>query len=138
MILNILGKCVNGELVFSLPNIILDGRLKYTVCVHRVFLRFKTIQDEFDTHDLLSVRSNLIDRSASNPSQSIVFVDYVKKNKHTQFFCSNGVILHQLQLLELANATFTVCNLQGLPLRSTFEEIFLQIEIQKSNSYGWF
>ena len=138
MILNILGKRDEGGYTFNLPNITLDGRLKYTICIHRVFLRFKTIADTFDTHDLLSIRSNLIDRSASNPTQSIVYIDYVKKNKQTQSYCSTGVILHPLQLLELGNATFTVCTLQGTAVKSTFEEIFLQIEIQKNNSYGWF
>ena len=138
MILNITGKKLDGIYQFDTPNIILDRRLKYTVCVHRVFLKFKTIVDSLDSHDLICIRSNLIDRSASNPMQSIVFFDYVKKNKQTQSFCSPSVILHSMILLELGNATFSICNLRGVPLHSDFEEIFLQIEIQKCNSYGWF
>ena len=140
MILNIYGKSENGSEVFSMPNIILDRRLHYKVSVIRVYFSVDgrdTLKDPLSTHDLLLVSSNLVDRSAENPHQAIVYFDYNRKNKQVQSFCAQHIIFQPLQLYELANASFQIRRVNGEPVSANFNSIFFQLEIKRSDTYGW-
>ena len=140
MILNLYGQTKQNNLYFELPNIILDRRVHYQVGVHRVYLDIMSsseIVESFRTHDLLMVTSNLVDRSASNPQQALVYFDVSKRDKFLQSYCSRGVIFHPLQMHELANASFNICYVNGEPAQAIYRQIFLQIEITRSQSYGW-
>ena len=141
MILNIYGETDQNQLNIQMPNITLDRRSRYQIGVHRVFFEIENIgriQLLRGNNDLLLISSNLVDRSAINPQQSIVYFDFNKRDKLIQSFCSQSVIFQPLQMYELANASFNICLLSGQPVDWIFKQLFLQLEIKRSESYGWF
>ena len=141
MILNVYGKTEQNQLIVDMPNITLDRRSRYQIGVHRVFFEIENtgrIQLLRGNNDLLLISSNLVDRSAINPQQSIVYFDFNKRDKLIQSFCSQSVIFQPLQMYELANASFNICLLSGQPVDWIFKQLFLQLEIKRSESYGWF
>ena len=140
MILNVYGKTENGGTVFRMPNILLDPRLHYLVGVSRIYFDLETKETAFETfgnHDLLMVNSNLVDRSAANPHQAIVYFDFLRRNKLTQSYHASSIIFQPLQLRELSNASFSICNATGEAIKANYKTIFLQLEIKRSDKYGW-
>ena len=141
MILNVYGRTEQNQLIVDMPNIALDRRYRYQIGVHRVYFEIENsgiIQLLRGNNDLLMISSNLVDRSAINPQQSIVYFDFSKRDKLMQSFCSLRVIFQPLQMYELANASFSVCLLNGQPVDVIFKQLFLQLEIKRSENYGWF
>ena len=137
MILNIYGQTDGDKNVWSLPNIILDRRLHYQVAVMRVYFVTERIINSSAQHDLLMIRSNLVERSAENPQQAIVYLDFNKKDKHVQSFFAPHIIFHPLLLQELAHASFQICSLNGEPVQTNLKSIFIQLEIKRSETHGW-
>ena len=138
MIINASGHQFDGRFFITLPNIVLDRRMKYKIGVHRIYLTIsKPLPKSVLNNELFFVRSNLVDRSAENPHQSIVYFNYKRKDNSVQSHNATSVIYHQLQLHELGNASFEICRLNGKELNIDLLEIFLQIEIRRIDSYAW-
>ena len=138
MIINASGHQFDGRFFITLPNIVLDRRMKYKIGVHRIYLTIsKPLPKSVLNNELFFVRSNLVDRSAENPHQSIVYFNYKRKDNSVQSHNATSVIYHQLQLHELGNASFEICRLNGKELSIDLQEIFLQIEIRRIDSYAW-
>ena len=141
MILNAYGKTEQNQLILDMPNITLNRRARYQIGVHRIYFEIENngrVQLLRGNSELLLISSNLVDRSAINPQQAIVYFDFNKRDKFIQSFCSRSVIFQPLQMYELANASFAVCLLSGQPVDFIFKHLFLQLEIKKSENYGWF
>ena len=140
MILNIYGETDQNQLNIQMPNITLDRRFRYQIGVHRIYFELhdaKNLQQLSGSHDLLILNSNLVDRSATNPHQALVYFDILKHDRKVQSFCSQSVIFQPLLMYELANASFNICLVSGHHVRFTFKQFFLQLEIRKSENYGW-
>ena len=138
MIINASGHNFDGRLFFTLPNIVLDRRMKYKIGVNRIYLTIsKPVPKSVLNNELFFVRSNLVDRSAENPHQSIVYFNYKRKDNSVQSYNAPSVIYQPLQLYELDNASFEICRLNGKELSIDLLEIFLQIEIRRIDSYAW-
>ena len=140
MILNIYGDPSQNQLNILMPNITLDHRFRYQIGVHRVYFELndaKNLQQLSGNHDILIINSNLVDRSATNPHQALVYFDVSKNDRKVQSFCSRSVIFQPLLMYELANASFNICLVSGQQAEFNFKHFFLQLEIRKSESYGW-
>ena len=140
MILNIYGETDQNQLTIQMPNITLDRRFRYQIGVHRIYFELrdvKNLQQLSGSHDLLILNSNLVDRSATNPQQALVYFDILKHDRKVQSFCSQSVIFQPLLMYELANASFNICLVSGQHVRFNFKQFFLQLEIRKSENYGW-
>ena len=140
MILNIYGDPTQNQLNILMPNITLDHRFRYQIGVHRVYFELndaKNLQQLSGNHDILIINSNLVDRSATNPHQALVYFDVSKNDRKVQSFCSRSVIFQPLLMYELANASFSICLVSGQQAEFNFKQFFLQLEIRKSENYGW-
>ena len=141
MILSLYGETERGQVLFKMPNIVLDPRLHYVVGVYRVYFILDSQHSIFENlgnHDGLMISSNLVDRSATNPHQSIVYFDYTRRDKMIQSFEAASIIYQPLQLRELSSASFAICRVNGEVLTANFKTIFLQLEIKRKDNYGWF
>ena len=140
MILNLYGETESGKTVFRMPNILLDPRLHYQVGVSRIYFNLDTKQsayEHFGNHDLLMINSNLVDRSAANPHQALVYFDFSKRDKLTQSFYTPSIIFQPLQLRELSNASFIIRTVSGEAIKANYKTLFIQLEIKRSDTYGW-
>ena len=78
MIVNLFGKDDGDGLKIQTPFLILDQRMSYKVAV--LHINFRTIDTLLERHELLTLNSNLVNRTSLNPSQSIVLVPILHKN----------------------------------------------------------
>lgn len=144
MILNLRGVERDGSIVMEMPNIILDRKLKFQIGVHRVHITIDTAGKENNAqentvqhnNELLLISSNLVDRSAANPTQSIVYFNFKSKTNNIQSYYSPHIIFHNLHLHELSNASFQLCRFTGESLTLPVKEIFIQLELLRDISYG--
>jgi hypothetical protein len=121
----------------DLPNIILEKKLMYKIGVHKVYIKAERSSVTLENNELLFLNSNLVDRSANNPQQSIVQFNFTKKGNIQQY---NGpdIIFQSLYLYELDNASFTLRDFHGNISAIQIKDIFLQIEIIRDDRYGRF
>ena len=132
MIINL--KSQNGKLL-TMPNINLNRKVKYKVGARRIFCSLDDHPEDSAAHDLVIISSNLVERSAENPDQAIVHLDYARKSKYISF-CPPLITYQPLRLYDLAGSSFTLSLLDGTPLNS--KRFFLQLEILRDETYGWF
>ena len=138
MIVNLYGTAIDGKIMMEIPNIILDRKLKFKVAVHRIhFLVSPESKHNCVNNELLLLRSNLIDRSSANPHQAIVYFNYNKSTNNRQSNKADPIIFHSIHLYEIQNASFEVCRFTGESTNFKFKEIFIQLEINRSETYGW-
>ena len=135
MIINVNSQNEENGISLHLPNISLNRNLKYKIGVRRIFCLLDDHLDESPAHDLVKLSSNLVERSAENPDQAIVHIDYSRKSKYLSF-CPSLVTYQPLRLYDLAGATFQLSLLDGRQLN--FKRLFIQIEILRDDTYGWF
>ena len=121
----------------DLPNIILEKKLMYKIGVHKVYIKAERSSVTLENNELLFLNSNLVDRSANNPQQSIVQFNFTKKGNIQQY---NGpdIIFQSLYLYELNNSSFTLRDFHGDITAIQVTDIFLQIEIIRDDRYGRF
>ena len=137
MILNIEGQKNNGNFRFILPAIRLDDRLCYKICVRHLHYvlednnQIKNIPDG----TLLSLATNLVDRSALNPCQVLMFFQYVEKTKLWQNVKYTDSTFYSLALHEIENATFDVLHLYS-GKSVAVEKMFIQLEIVRDVAHG--
>ena len=135
MILNLRGVGRDGLIVMDMPNVLLDRRYKYKVGVHRIHFVPQERHLTLENNELLLLSTNLVDRSSTNPCQSIVYFNYVKTNK-IQSQKIQDIIFHGLHLYELSNASFTLQTFTGRDAAIKIRDIFLQLEIIREDTYG--
>lgn len=136
MIINVHGES-SGDLRLEMPNIFIDRKLKFQVGVHRIHYELDDFQiDQGANNELLSLCSNLVDRSAVNPSQSILLFNFKTKGGSKQSCKINNVIFYDLNLHEIQNASFKILLYNGESIFFPIKSIFLQIEIKRADSYG--
>ena len=136
MILNIASESTENGIIINMPNINLNRKLKYKIAVNRLFIVFDTVPEELMSHDLILLRSNVVDRSAENPQQSIVYFECGRKNKYISH-CPHSPNFYPLRLYELAGASFDLFRLDGTELKTPVKQFFLQLEIKRNETYGW-
>ena len=109
----------------------------YKIGVHKVYIKAERSSVTLENNELLFLNSNLVDRSANNPQQSIVQFNFTKKGNIQQY---NGpdIIFQSLYLYELDNASFTLRDFHGNITAIQIIDIFLQIEIIRDDRYGRF
>ena len=133
MIIN--AKNQSDSQIIPMPNISLNRKTKYKIAVRRIFFVLDDHNQDLPAHDLIIVSSNLVDRSAENPDQAIVHIDFARKSKYVSY-CPHSITYQQLRLYEIEGASFALSLLDGRPL--SFKRFFIQIEILRDDSYGWF
>ena len=133
MIIN--AKSLASKNQIEMPNISLDRRAKYKIAVRRFFCVLDDHRDDLPTHDLVILSSNLVDRSAENPDQAIVHLDFTRKSKYISY-CPTHLTFQSLRLYELEGTSFALSLLDGTPL--SFKRFFIQLEILRDETYGWF
>ena len=137
MILNLRGIQQANSLVFTMPNITFDNRLKYKIGVHRAHI-IHNGENKIEDNELLQLTSNLVDRSAVNPDQTLLFFNNHRSSNNIQSHKSNIVLYYDLNLYELENASFAIKRFTGDTLRINISLIFLQLEIVRKQAYGRF
>lgn len=135
MIINLNSNHAENKNQLLMPNVSLNRRVKYKIGVRRVFCILEDHRQDLPAHDLVIIRSNLVDRSAENLDQAIVHVDFARKSKYITF-CSPMVTYQPLRLYDLGGSSFELSLLDGTKL--DYKEIFIQLEILREDSYGWF
>ena len=121
----------------ELPNTILDKKQMFKIGVHKVYLKTERSIVLIDNNELLFLNSNLVDRSANNPQQSIVQFNYTKKG-NVQQYNAETIIFQSLYLYELNNASFQLRDFHAKATGIDIKNIFLQIEIIRDDRYGRF
>ena len=121
----------------ELPNFILDKKLIYKIGVHKVYMKTDRSIVLIDNNELLFINSNLVDRSANNPQQSIVQFNYTKKG-NVQQYNAETIIFQSLYLYEINNTSFQLRDFHGKATGIDIKDIFLQIEIIRDDRYGRF
>ena len=135
MIINLQSKNDENGIQLNMPNLSLNRKIKYKIGVRRLFCLFEDSRQDLPAHDLVVVRSNLVERSAENPDQAIIHVDFSRKSKYVTF-CPSLITYQPLRLYELSGSSFELSLLDGTVLNS--KRFFIQIEILRDDSYGWF
>jgi hypothetical protein len=121
----------------ELPNITLEKKLIYKIGVHKVYMKTDRSIVLIDNNELLFINSNLVDRSANNPQQSIVQFNYTKKG-NVQQYNAETIIFQSLYLYEINNTSFQLRDFHGKATGIDIKDIFLQIEIIRDDRYGRF
>ena len=122
---------------FQLPNVYFDRRFTYKVRCRHIHLvesdeEAKIVRERYT---LLALTSNLVDLSSSNPIQMIGHFWRRPTSPKIAFSQLTDGALYSLQLYELENATFKVIDaFTGRKIQQ--ENIFIQLEIIKSDPYG--
>ena len=139
MILNLTGtQLENGIIRMVMPDIVLDNKQSFRIGLHRIHMIVGSRKrSSLQKNDLLLLSSNLVERSSLNPLQSIVYFNYENKNNHIETKHVNSVIYHNLNLYELINASFSIKHFTGADVDLDLRDIFIQLEIQRENTYGW-
>mgnify|MGYP000437433742 CR=1 FL=1 len=138
MIINIYGSTnKDSVLIIQLPNVYFDRRYSYKVGLRHIHLELIQTDRNKTIHDLelLSLDTNLVDRSAANQTQSLFHFEHLPSRKMIQFSKVATVVYYTLHLYDLENATFEITR----PFTShtvDIENIFLQLEILKIDAYG--
>ena len=135
MIINVKSDSMGSGTPMHMPNISLNRKIKYKIGVRRIFCLLDDHRQDLPAHDLVIIRSNLVERSAENPDQAIVHVDFSRKSKYLSY-CPDLVTYQPLRLYELAGSSFELTLLDGNHLSS--KRFFIQIEILRDDTYGWF
>jgi len=138
MIINITGKLQADQLWFNVPNIFFDRKNKYKIGIRRVHFIIDESRNTIENNQLLMLCSNLVDRSAANPHQAVVYFNYQIKHGSIQSFKPSIVTYEDLQLYEMNNSTFCINTFSGQEQALKIREIFLQLEILRSDVYGRF
>ena len=139
MILNLNGQQHGNLLKLNMPNIVLETKFKYKIGLHRIYFELKKGQELKNMNNaLLFLSTNLVDRSAINPQQAIVFFNYKDKTNNIQSHNVSNVLYYDLNLFELANASFEICHLKGNSVILPITNIFVQLEVVRQDSYGRF
>jgi len=139
MILNINGHQKGNRVELSMPNIVLDSKLKYKVGLHRIYIELQDTSGLRNMNNvLLFLSTNLVDRSAINPQQSIVYFNYKDKTNKIQSHNTSNVIYYNLNLLELASASFDIHHFTDSSVKFPISKIFIQLEILRQDAYGRF
>jgi len=139
MIINLTGSISseNSKLILDTPNVYFDRRFSYKVGVHHIHVEL--IQTEENktmyNYELLSLDTNLVDRSSANPTQTIIHFWHLSKQNKIQFAKVPEVVYYTLHLYELENTTFELrrhFSRQAVSIKN----IFVQLEILKVDAYG--
>ena len=134
MLINITGlnTTASGKVQFVVPIINLDRRYSYKIGVHYVYTellpsdRNRSLEDNV----LLCLNSNLVDRSAANPLQTIFHFCRIAKRGLIQYNKAPTAIFHSLQMYDLENAVFDI-SLQFSEQQVDIQKLFVQVEILK-------
>ena len=138
MILNLTGtQLENGDIRMVMPDIVLDHRQTFQIGLHRIHMIVGSRKGlTLQKNDLLLLSTNLVERSSLNPLRSIVYFNYENKNNHIETKHVDSVMFHNLNLYELINASFSIKHFTGTDVNLDLRDIFLQLEIQRENTYG--
>ena len=139
MIINLRGSVSpkSSKLEIEIPNVYFDRRYSYKVGVHHLYFELEQTDANktMPNYDLLSLNTNLVDRSSANPTQTIFYITHLRKQHMIQFSKVATVVYYSLHLYELESATFKITrqfNSQPVDIK----HIFIQIEILKVDAYG--
>jgi hypothetical protein len=128
---------INNKFHLELPNIILDKKIRYKVGIIRLYFKLNKQDNSVEDKSLLSLNTNLIDRSSCNPKQSIVFFNY-KKGALVQYHNAHYIQFQPVYLYEFSNASFQLRDFQGKDPGLEIRDIFIQLEIVRDDNYGRF
>ena len=135
MIINIFGYREGGKLHFQLPNVALDRRFSYKERCTHIHLEKSANGDTLKSYELFALNSNLVDRSSTNPMQSLFHFWRRANAKSIEFAQLPDGPFYSLHLYELENASFDVIRVFQKQ-KVELENIFIQLEIVKSDPYG--
>ena len=138
MIINLNGKQRNdGQIEITMPSVRLDHRCLFKIGLHHINFKLANTarNNGLEDNELISLNTNLIDRSALNTSQSIVLFPFNIKRKSWQNFRGPIVVYNPLQLYEFENVSFELKK-YFTEEQIDIESIFIQLEIAKYSPYG--
>ena len=135
MIINLEGKQnQNGYLEIDVPAVRLYSSFKIGVKHVNFKLSSSGVNRNLENNELLTLNTNLVDRSALNPSQSIIQFP-VRSGRPWQNFKPAFVLFYGLQFHNFENISFELKTFFG-ETRIDIESIFIQLEINKETTYG--
>ena len=117
----------------NLPFIEFDRKFNYKIGV--TYLSFQ-LENKLNMKDgeLLLLKTNLVDLNMANPDQSIFYMNYMT-SKSIQYTRPCIVLYEWVSLMDFKSASFEIrSQLSNKVL--TLNNIFLQIEINRIDSYG--
>ena len=134
MIVIIYGKIneISNKLELDIPNIHFDRRYSYKVGVRHLHIEMVPRNDnKLSDNALLSLNSNLIDRSGANTFQSLFNFWNYSKRQMIQHSRVDSPIFYPLHLYQIQNAEFSVT--EAFENKSvSLKKIFIQLEIIKN------
>ena len=136
MIINLIGeqKLSQAEpvLEFQLPKLYFDRRFAYKVGLHVIHLE---LNESLNDHVMLCLNTNLVDRSAVNPSQTIGHLWTYASRGLNQHSHATSVVYYSLHLFDFENAKFEIIR-QFTSETVNIKNIFIQLEVVKVDPYG--
>ena len=123
----------NGRIFFNTPQHVFDDKPELEFRITHLYVSFKKDTYKLSTNNyLMSLQSNLIDRSPFNPHQDLIFLSVSDLSTYAEYTPTH-ILRYKLRLRDLNDSEFFLnSNEQQLVERIHF--VSLQIEIVP---YGW-
>ena len=142
MIINIDGEKISRKLdtklELHLPSIRFDSVSKFQISIRHLHIIFENNDQNRHLHDndLLCLRTNLVQRSSTNPFQSLLYFSFNAKKHLWQNILITDATFFDLALFEMENASFEIVQVYNdQPL--IVDKIFIQLEIKQGLTHGW-
>ena len=121
-----------NALHFEGPLIMLERNQNYVIALRHIHVELKSNQIRHD-QELWSLKTNLVDRTPTNPKQCISYFN-TTKGKLNQSSISTSLVFYPLELHHLENPKFYLQKIaedQQLALKN----VLLQLEIKRCSDF---
>ena len=123
----------------EIPVIRLDSRQPYKIALRHLHYELynNATNQALVNNTLLSLATNLVDRSANNVTQSLFNFCYDGNTGFWQNVKPENPVFYPLSLFEIENGSFEVIQLykEGILQLS---KVFIQLQIELDHGHGWF
>ena len=139
MIVNIIGqRNEHDEWKINIPAIRLDSRQPYKIALRHLHYKLynNATNQTIINNTLLSLATNLVDRSANNVVQSLSNFCYDGNTGLWQNVKYENPVFYPISLFEIENGSFEVIQLyKEETLR--LSKLFIQLQIELDHEHGW-